>query len=60
MKPQSVSQITVNNIGDVNSIIDVTCHQYQTISQLQVGECEVSDDDEEMLMTLLLFNEMEE
>ena len=35
------------------------CHQYQAISQSQIGKCEISNDDDEMMMALLLLNEID-
>jgi len=50
LQQQSVSQAAITANGE----------QYHAINQTTNGNIEISDDDEEMLMTLLLFNEMEE
>ena len=61
LQQQSVSQAFISdNIVDehANSIV-AECHQYQSISQATSGKCEVSNDDEDMMMVLLLLNEID-
>src|SRR3990167_506975 len=61
LQQQSVSQAFISdNIVDehANNIV-ADCRQYQAISQSTSGKCEVSNDDEEMTMVLLLLESMD-
>jgi len=62
LQQHSVSSVFIsdNIVGEHANNIVAECRQKQSIAQSTIGKVEVSDDDEEMTMVLLLLNAMED